>query len=515
MDVVAGKASKPKPEEVVLTQKHNLIVERHFLCLTERDMRKETNLARIPKSALKQCNSIVLPTADGKGTETGYLFVNPDMPYRTCRFAVQMESSLAKPLLQAADCCYPDQGTHYQVKGIHDLGEESLGNLVARDQGGHLFTMPWGEFKSSKLQSSLEDEDLVEDDDEEEEEVLIEGVAAAASTHTPTEKKTRRGKSGLLAMNSTSSLDRGQNNKASANCSGTGSMARAGESMAATSVCEDETEALPGLQVIDPHKKDRDTNMEVGLPEDSVGAKKGLNASAEALDHWRQKIDVYKVLEGTVDKRSINGLKQCIKQKLKKDSEKTTAFLLQNFYNLIVALQKLDPENFDQVTDTEAQTIIQELLKEKGEKRLPAGLQYRLVMRRAHVLLSERRIEELVHVLNPFIQVEFDPSNPCIAGMSEESSEKKVSTFRRIVFSDLLGKYILEGEKEASKVCHLCSLGLNMFGDIDELYLDNFAASTLSSTRSIWRAVRALLVPSVDIDVLDCTWGRAASERVE
>eukprot|EP00971_Amphidinium_carterae_P078741 1557955-Amphidinium_carterae.1 len=98
--VLLGKTPPPEKAEGVDTQSsQGIVVERSYVCITEREMKKECGLGRVPRSALKACNSILLPTPDGKSKETAYLFLDPDQPYRKCKFSISLASTLNRQVL--------------------------------------------------------------------------------------------------------------------------------------------------------------------------------------------------------------------------------------------------------------------------------------------------------------------------------------------------------------------------------------------------------------------------------
>eukprot|EP00971_Amphidinium_carterae_P333414 6468159-Amphidinium_carterae.7 len=153
-----GTEEKPKGERVYVQQSHGLQLERVFLCVTEREMRKEGNLQRVPRACLKGLNSVEVPSACGTFKETAYLFVHPSHPFRTCRMTVNLQTNYDKPVLEPADTLYEGQGEGYATIGIEKMADATYSALASREQSGHLATMEWEDFLQNHLSKDAGEE---------------------------------------------------------------------------------------------------------------------------------------------------------------------------------------------------------------------------------------------------------------------------------------------------------------------------------------------------------------------
>ena len=68
--------------------KVSLSIDRRFLVMSEKEMKKKAGLSRIPRPSLRNLPSITTPTADGSSTETLCAFLDPheDCRVATCQF---------------------------------------------------------------------------------------------------------------------------------------------------------------------------------------------------------------------------------------------------------------------------------------------------------------------------------------------------------------------------------------------------------------------------------------------
>eukprot|EP00971_Amphidinium_carterae_P333412 6468159-Amphidinium_carterae.5 len=175
--------------------------------------------------------------------------------------------------------------------------------------------------------------------------------------------------------------------------------------------------------------------------------------------------------------------------------------VLQNFLKVVQGAMELDPSNFEHTSDEEMKVLLGMMEQEQVE--LPPGLQYRLIMRHIQKLIAERKFLELLHSLDPFSTQPFSVSQPSIAGLGAGQGEQKLQVFKRIIFQELLAKFIVEGAAGKDKVYELCMACLAKFKDVDDLFLENGPAVVLHAARSVWTGLVALTSASVSADALD------------
>eukprot|EP00971_Amphidinium_carterae_P071883 1421752-Amphidinium_carterae.3 len=474
---------KPSQESVNTHTSHGIQIQRSYLCVTERDMRRIVGAARLPKSVLKGLVSITVPTEDSKSEEVAYLFQDPESPFRKAVVTVDMRSTCSSPELHGEDCLFEGQGKRYSAMAFSKLGNESVAALVAKEKAGHLTIGAWTDFVSDRLSTQSLASAAVASTDESADlvtPVKLSGVAAidaASSAATQGSGGDSGKKDKPCSMKSTvetppsSSLTR----LFSAQSLGSNPVADtasvAGTAMtAASSVADDEDEVLQG---------------------------------STPVEYWRAKLPLEVVLRGGQDKRTLVGLKRAQERFAKKKGgdAKSVAQLLSNLVDVIQSCIQIDPEHFENCTNEDLSKILKKVQKDIGN--WPADLQNRLLMRRTSNLLDTQDTVQLLETLDPFKKSDFDPLAPTLSNITLESEDKRMASFRKLIFQDTFIPLLLEGDSGAKKVMDLCSLCIHKFETVDVLDLENSAASTLSLSLSIWRAIHALRVPSDPVDAQD------------
>ena len=139
--------------EVVLS----LEVERTFLLLSEREMRAQSNLHRIPRMALKNVPSITLPVQAGSTSEPEQLFCFADdqNPWRRARLRTVVGHKLADSVMTPNQCLWHDQGrtllTHCSSTEASAVG---LADLLGKESK----LQNWQEFLDERLSSKTKAE---------------------------------------------------------------------------------------------------------------------------------------------------------------------------------------------------------------------------------------------------------------------------------------------------------------------------------------------------------------------
>eukprot|EP00971_Amphidinium_carterae_P347054 6488871-Amphidinium_carterae.2 len=466
----------PKNEGVELQTCQGVVVEKSFICLTEREMKKECNLARIPKSAVRGCNTIQIPTPDGKGKETGYLFVDGAEPYRKCKVTLSLGSTLRKEGLSKENFLWKGQGQEFHVMCLNELGEESYAALAARDMNGHLMSSTWQDFKQTKLLAGKgEEEDDEENMCELDEGHSLVGVAAVAAAENPVSTG-KKGKKKDTFQSPPEKVSVMRRLFSTESMSVAGSAADDGANQAETAGSEGPSRASEGLG-------DED------LP--------GPDVNNRPLCICQKRIELKKCMDGSIDRRTTNGLVQAINRCTCEDTQD----VLRTFQRLVKACLAVSPENFKQLKDSEIKENL-DIIEDNGEPLLPA-VQHSLILRHINKLLAERRYVELMEVLNPWKTEVFNTKKPCLAGLPPDDGERRIGTFKKTMFTDIFSKLVKAGDTEATTVRDLCVLCIKEFGSTDLLDADTVTASCHTSSMHIWRGLRALVMPCMDVSLQD------------
>ena len=222
----------------------------------------------------------------------------------------------------------------------------------------------------------------------------------------------------------------------------------------------------------------------------------------DTLGFWKLKVPLERVVEGQCDGRSIQGLKRAAQRLAANSKKKAESHILGNYVKVIQVGQMLAPSNFNSVGDDELKMVIQVMGMEGLQ--WPESTKFQLIMRRAAACLAERRIEEVWQVVDPWgEQKPWNPSMPCLQALDDRS--KALSTWRRILFSELLGDLLVGGEDRSPQVVALSKLSLSKLEMIDFMDLDATAASYLDESITVFRALIALAEPSLDMKHEACS----------
>eukprot|EP00971_Amphidinium_carterae_P036794 723405-Amphidinium_carterae.4 len=140
---------------------------------------------------------------------------------------------------------------------------------------------------------------------------------------------------------------------------------------------------------------------------------------------------------------------------------------------------------------------------EKEEIPFTRGLKERILLRQTSRLVAEHRFAEVITCLNPWAAQEFNWQHPTLAGIPDEPGSSKLSTFKSVLFDKVFCKLILEGESKGDTIKALSQQCLSMVESVDLVALDAGAARTLSECETVWKALWALLTPTLDISLQD------------
>eukprot|EP00971_Amphidinium_carterae_P352906 6492769-Amphidinium_carterae.4 len=152
----AGHRHKPAvDEEVVAATKVELELERSFICLSDREMRRDASVSRIPKGALKSVPQIEVPGEGGGERETVYCFKEPSEPYRKLHVKVNIASQHTRTPMPLRNFVYAEQGGDVQNWLVETTAAETgVANLL--DKEVHMVS--WEDFKSKKLTKGCDDD---------------------------------------------------------------------------------------------------------------------------------------------------------------------------------------------------------------------------------------------------------------------------------------------------------------------------------------------------------------------
>ena len=212
------------------------------------------------------------------------------------------------------------------------------------------------------------------------------------------------------------------------------------------------------------------------------------------IDYWKGKVAIVDVLEGRPVGRSVTGLRRAVQRMFEKGKPKADAILLKNYEKLVDKAKVLGPNMIMSVPTDEMMGAIEMLQKEHVV--LPESTQYALVLRQAQVYIELGQYRDLLRVISFWGREtrRIDASNPKLASLESHSS-KKISTWQRLFFQDLLLPLVYAGQAEAMNVINLCKLCLEVMESVDMVIVDGPSAAALDESSCICKCLQALLSP--------------------
>lgn len=132
LSVLSGESQAEfAPESVTSSAGVSMEIKRHFVMLSEAELRAELRVPRLLKSHTRGVPSVTVHSETNPGEkEVVFAFADPDRPHRTgtitTRFGVASQSTPGPP----QDCGYAGQGLH-QVREVYGSQHDDASKLVS------------------------------------------------------------------------------------------------------------------------------------------------------------------------------------------------------------------------------------------------------------------------------------------------------------------------------------------------------------------------------------------------
>ena len=143
--------SKPKPakmESVACKHRVGLKITRSFIILSEKEMRRDSGLSRIPKMPLKNLPALTVPSETGVGEETVYAFQDSANPHRRAELCVEMDVDLHRDVLPPETFTWLGQGDAYWKQELKDQAQDSgIAALISKE----VYLPEWSKFMEERL----------------------------------------------------------------------------------------------------------------------------------------------------------------------------------------------------------------------------------------------------------------------------------------------------------------------------------------------------------------------------
>ena len=198
-----------------------------------------------------------------------------------------------------------------------------------------------------------------------------------------------------------------------------------------------------------------------------------------------------------MDGRSRSGLKRAI-DRLQEKKDYVEANLLKTYMRQIEMAQSLVPPKLGALNETDLQEALG-MLRQEGVP-LPPKLQHALLVRHVQSKLNQRAWTDVIPVINPWGDGEFDGMQPKLCAMQYDN---KLAFFKRILFHDIMIPLLYEGEMACKTVVGLSKACLTACRDVDLLYEDGAVAAGHDECCAIWAALCAVGEVSLSSEVED------------
>eukprot|EP00971_Amphidinium_carterae_P350793 6491742-Amphidinium_carterae.1 len=480
MDVKTGIKQPPIDTERVYTNvTYELEIEQRLQVLSEKDMRRLSGLARMPKLALKGVPTLELPAMDGSGDkETVWCFAHPDAEEgRTANLKMKLSTGHSVDKMPPSRCRLQTQGREFLKMTV---GEEQQQIGFAELLGETHKLQFWQSFEDEKLKKSTSaDASHGDDGAGVQQPQVLKGQlrgAAAAATSAAVEAEKKNVSSGSKAGHASAafispppkSQQQGVQRLSSSSALGGGSIAG----------------------------DDSSVFLDDGSPADSsVQGQPCMMNTPFALNSLgiviRRKVPFWKVIDGSIDNRSTNGLKQVVPRLMEKGTPQALAdaTVLNNYQKMVMRAQQLQPKNLPTLTESELLKDLQ-FFKDEGVQ-FSAAYQEVLVNRRIDSLLAAKDHKTLCTVISPWGGGTFDVLAPTLGALQKE---RKAEEFVKTLCTDLLMPLLYKGDKAVDEVSGLTSTALTVFEKVDTVELGAEDARMLDECLTVWRALRAMTV---------------------
>jgi hypothetical protein len=200
-------------------------------------------------------------------------------------------------------------------------------------------------------------------------------------------------------------------------------------------------------------------------------------------------------MDGTLDGRTVNGLKRAVSRLSTSKVDLADATLLRNYLKLVVVAQQLAPSAMQNLSAEDMHSCVATMAAEGAA--LPPHVKSELVVQKISELMEKGAHEEMMRIISPWEQGEFDYLDPRL-GCLGDAMEHKLRIFQKLIFNDIIIAKLLLGAQAAPSLLTFAQLCLTSFSDVDMLELDDLAASALNSALDVWRFLVAVLTPTLD-----------------
>eukprot|EP00971_Amphidinium_carterae_P113845 2255988-Amphidinium_carterae.2 len=147
-------------EAVATCIEHSFVVDRSFVLLSDKDIRRSKNIPRVPKAMVKNLPTVMVPSDDPeKGAELHYVFSDPAEPFKKAKVRYSLAANQKYEELRGKDVLWAGQAPAYLKHAVKVAQTSSgVGELLQRDLSGHLHLVSVSDFLGDEGSEQVGDE---------------------------------------------------------------------------------------------------------------------------------------------------------------------------------------------------------------------------------------------------------------------------------------------------------------------------------------------------------------------
>ena len=219
------------------------------------------------------------------------------------------------------------------------------------------------------------------------------------------------------------------------------------------------------------------------------------SAGNDLLQQWKAKVPLDLIMDGTIDGRTVNGLKRAVSRASSSKVDLADATLLRNYLKQVSVAQQLAPTAMSSLGSADLVDMAGAMAAEGAN--LPNHVKSALVTNHIASLIEHGEHKDLMDAISPWQTGDFDHAKPKL-GCLPDAMGAKIATFQKLIFKDIISSKIMQGAPAAPSLLKFAKLCLTYFDEVDMLELDDTAAAGLNSALDVWKFLVAILTDTLD-----------------
>eukprot|EP00959_Pyramimonas_sp_CCMP1952_P346139 7249807-Pyramimonas_sp.AAC.1 len=223
----------------------------------------------------------------------------------------------------------------------------------------------------------------------------------------------------------------------------------------------------------------------------------------DAVNVWQGRIPLSQVMAGTIDGRTVSGLRKRIKRLLssKDPNAKSEADDLQVFEKLVKAAEDLRAEDLQSTSWDAAKLLVDKIVKD-GDHTFPKATMLKLVSLKLASLDISLDAAEYIRVASPLGDSKFDPQDPTL-GSTGLPDKDRLAEFFRIVIRGHICNAVSKGRESAAALGQILITCIAIFESVDYLMSSGMVVKFANDFVDAAKVVRHMAQPAAGASILD------------